>query len=588
MTDVSSAPERVRRRGWRAIGAAVLLAAVLPIAASPQAALAEPGPVRVQVNAPAVITSVTPASGYVTVAWDPSPSEGVTQYEVGIADASGMDTLGLEYVGPEVRSHNVPVTLDAGNYNAWVCVTSSEGGYCTEFYPFTVAAAPVSAPGQPTNLQLQRQPRSLAVSWAAPATGGAVDAYEVFATNDQTDAKIECGPISDLSCVLDALNYANTYTVTVTAMNDSGGATVASASTRPGPLAPSKPGTPTVTAGDRSLHVAWTEPVSRGDGIGGYLVTAAPGESECVISDPDVGSCDLANLTNGQEYTVRVYAYDKEDVTRVGSDAVTGTPLAAAPPVPPVIPVPPVFPVPPLPAPGAPGAPTGVTAAAGVSSIEASWTPPSNVGAGITRYTVTANPGPATCTTTGTSCVLGAVAGTPYTVTVVAHAADGKVSPASAASLPVIPSAPVAPAAPPATDLTLTTDRGVIDRVPPGDTITVIGTGFAPHSTVTVTIYSTPTHLGTATADANGDFELTVTVPSDLPAGAHTLVAQGVDSSGAPHAMKLAVTVPAADGDSDLPKTGAGIMTMLLSGAVLVVAGVAMVAIGYRPRRLAA
>ena len=58
-----------------------------------------------------------------------------------------------------------------------------------------------------------------------------------------------------------------------------------------------------------------------------------------------------------------------------------------------------------------------------------------------------------------------------------------------------------------------------------GKTVTVKGTGFAPESTVTITLHSEPVEVGTATTDASGDFTATVTVPATTEAGDHTVVA---------------------------------------------------------------
>ncbi|GII25050.1 fibronectin type III domain-containing protein [Planosporangium mesophilum] len=602
-----------------------------------------------------VVTSAVPGNGYVTVSWQ--SFAGTTEYEAGIADATGHSSLGVKYVGGNVLQADVQADLSSGDYTAYVCATGSFGGACSELFPFSIAP---TAPGQPANVDVQRGPRALSVSWQPPADGGPVDSYQVWVTDNGDGQRTDCGPVTGLSCTISGLVYPDTYTVYVDAINKAGHSTDESSGHRPGPQPPTRPDPPTVTPGNGSLHVTWAPPADPGDGIDGYLVTANPGEYECT-PDSDALACDLYGLVNGQQYTVQVYAYDVEHANRVGSETVTATPsVGPAPGAPTLTSVkagdgkidvawapgttgagitgytataspggatctadtasatgctitdltngreytvtvvahgaggdsPPSAQKTATPY-GRPGAPTAVTATAGVSSIVVTWTAPANPGPGITGYTVTAEPGPATCETTENRCVLGAVAGTSYTVRVVAHAGNGMDSDVSAPSAAVVPTAPVVSAEPPATDLTLTTDRGAIDTAAPGEQIVVIGTGFAPHSTVTVTIYSTPTVLGTAVADADGNFSKAVTVPRDLAAGTHTLVAQGVDPTGAAHAMKLAVTVAAAGGGggsgdsgaSTLPVTGAGVTAMLLAGGVLVGAGGGLVAAVSRPRR---
>lgn len=221
---------------------------------------------------------------------------------------------------------------------------------------------------------------------------------------------------------------------------------------------------------------------------------------------------------------------------------------------------------------------------AGVSSLTATWTAPPDT-PGITGYIVSASPGQATCkTTTATSCVLGGTAGTSYTVTVVARVGDAT-SDASPASNAATPTAPQPPATVPDTNLTLTTDQGIITTAAPGQQIVFIGTGFASYSTVVISLYSDPIVLGTTVTDALGNFSKPITIPRDLAAGGHTAVAQGVAPDGTPRSMKLAIQVAAAsggNGNGGLAVTGAPIALILLLGLALVAAGVGVTRLSRR------
>jgi hypothetical protein len=240
------------------------------------------------------------------------------------------------------------------------------------------------------------------------------------------------------------------------------------------------------------------------------------------------------------------------------------------------------------------GPPRDVTAVAGVSSITVSWLPPAETGVHVTGYTAVAQPGPATCrTTAATTCVLGGVAGVSYTVTVVAHSVDGD-SPGSVPSNAAVPSAPPVAAAPPAADAQLTTDKGLISTATPGQRLVVIGSGFAAYSTVTITIYSTPTVLANVRTDEGGDFSVSVTIPVGLDAGQHTFTAVGVDPDGAAHALKLAVTVPAVNAavitaatavPGGLAVTGSSVSVLVSTGLVLVATGTALRGARLRRRR---
>ncbi|HWD63074.1 MAG TPA: LPXTG cell wall anchor domain-containing protein, partial [Humibacter sp.] len=58
-----------------------------------------------------------------------------------------------------------------------------------------------------------------------------------------------------------------------------------------------------------------------------------------------------------------------------------------------------------------------------------------------------------------------------------------------------------------------------------GAPLTVRVHGFASGASITVVLHSVPLKLGTVTADASGDGELTATVPANFAAGAHVLQA---------------------------------------------------------------
>jgi titin len=204
---------------------------------------------------------------------------------------------------------------------------------------------------------------------------------------------------------------------------------------------------------------------------------------------------------------------------------------------------------------------------------------PASNGAKITGYRAAASPGPASCTAgaTETSCVIGAVAGTAYTVSVVAVSAAGP-SPASAPSGSVVPLAPAVSSTPPDTSLPLDTGGGPISSAVPGQTLVVKGSGYAPYSSVTITVYSSPQVLASVQADGTGSFEEAVTVPAGLPAGDHSFVAAGVDENGKPRALRLDLTVAAKGGRGGgrLPVTGPAVIWLIVGGLALTMVGIAM------------
>ncbi|MEM1334831.1 MAG: fibronectin type III domain-containing protein, partial [Actinomycetota bacterium] len=74
-----------------------------------------------------------------------------------------------------------------------------------------------------------------------------------------------------------------------------------------GPDAPALPSNVSAVAGDGSVEVSWTAPLSDGGApIVGYSVTASPGGGSCSTSDAT--TCRVGGLTNGVSYTFTVTA----------------------------------------------------------------------------------------------------------------------------------------------------------------------------------------------------------------------------------------------------------------------------------------
>jgi hypothetical protein len=243
----------------------------------------------------------------------------------------------------------------------------------------------------------------------------------------------------------------------------------------------------------------------------------------------------------------------------------------------------------------APTAVTHVVAAGGHGQIDVSWKAPVS-GGPVKKYLVSSDPGAATCETAGLSCVLGGTAGETYEVTVTPVGALGLRGPAATVTSTAVLAPPVADAPPADAPTTLTTTDGKLSAVEPGQKVTVIGTGFLPYSTANVVIYSTPQVLASVLTDGLGNFTADVTVPADLAVGQHTLVAAGVDPSGAAYSITMAVTVgadgqpaatPAAGDRKGLAYTGAGLVVpMALTGMVLLVAGTVLIGATRRRRAM--
>ena len=159
---------------------------------------------------------------------------------------------------------------------------------------------------------------------------------------------------------------------------------------------PCAPSNVTATVTSNSSVVTWEEvPAGNGSAITAYTATATPGGKSCSVSTGT--TCTITGLLNNTNHSISVTATNGIGVGAV-STAVSVTPV------------------------GPPGSVTGLVAATQKNALDVSWVQ-SEGDSTDSRYTATATPGGATCTSTATvttSCTItGLINGTQYTVSVV-------------------------------------------------------------------------------------------------------------------------------------------------------------------------
>jgi hypothetical protein len=208
---------------------------------------------------------------------------------------------------------------------------------------------------------------------------------------------------------------------------------------------------------------------------------------------------------------------------------------------------------------------------------------------GTTTSTTTSTTAATTTTTTGTTST---TAGTTSTTTT----ADGTTTTTAAGgtTTTTTTTAGTTTTTSPAGDGTVTPSSAA-----PAAGITVNSPGWTAGATVTATLHSDPVTLGTLTADATGKVTGSFTVPAGTAPGAHTIALVGTGSTGTSRTVNIAFTVTAASsatttavsvagsstgtGSSSLPFTGA--YDSRLAGAALLMLGVALLLLSFRPRR---
>lgn len=453
----------------------------------------------------AEITAVDVNGATAKITWFPSPPGAgpVADYTVTAfaADAPGT-----------------PVNVGACTHvNGQTCNFS--GLDVTKAYNFVVTAngsAGATADGMPSELVDMSAPgatdapavalggaNGVLVSWAKPNTGGPVQGFSV-ASSPAVQTPAACSHTQQMSCLFTGLISGTSYTFKVTAEGTAGRTAVSPGSTPIVVGPPDAPTRPMVAPGATAdqVVVSW-EPSAPGAGIAGYTVESVPGKIGCTSpAGPSATSCVVSGLTPATVYSFRVQAVG---VTGSGSSAFSrlSEPIT----------------------PQAPGRPSDIDVVAGNRQIAVSWTPPANADR-VASYRAVASPGGATCTTTGTECVITGLTNLKsYTVSVVAvGVTNAGESPASLPSMRVRPSAG-RPGTPAAVQVTPGDGKAVVSWTAPADA----GDGIARYS---VTVNGGDAGSQTCLTDNGTILTCTVTGLTNLAKYSVTVVSIGKAASG--------------------------------------------------------
>ncbi|MEI4274167.1 Ig-like domain-containing protein [Klenkia sp. LSe6-5] len=290
--------------------------------------------------------------------------------------------------------------------------------------------------------------------------------------------------------------------------------------------------------------------------------------------DLERGWFEVGGLTNGTEYSITMQSLSEANGPSEASDAGTVTPFAVA------------------------GAPAITAVKTGPSQITVSWAPSARQGTyPVAGYGVywgqgikSESDGQGGSGTGGTGCEVAASAtsctffvpaGADYQVGVYSFDTEKNFSDASSKSGIVVPASTVPASVPTQDNGDVVGPAGPISKLTAGQKVTLQGTGYAPNSTVTLVVYSSPVTLGTVVADKDGNFSVEVTVPANLANGTHHLVATGVDRDG--NVRNLVVTVTVSGGVATLATTGFDAAPVAVGGGLVLLTGAGLL-VGARRR----
>lgn len=278
-------------------------------------------PANAQEAAPLQLT-VTPANNILMVSWDPPvgyTNSKTIEYDISYSDDGGstwwpwhmasqlenlkVDILGLENGATYVVRVRARDSQDGGEWSA------------------LASATPVGVPGMPAQLDVTSGDQKLELTWVAPVDdgGSTIRDYDVQYSDDgggtSTLWRDESPESNTLSEEITNLNNGALYHLRVRARNDVGhGPWLDWVPGQPVTI-PAAPNPPTLTSGNRQLHVTWD--VLSNDGgapIGSYHVRYSD-DSESTWNDWSLAAdsrhllhTTVTGLNNGVTYAVQVRA----------------------------------------------------------------------------------------------------------------------------------------------------------------------------------------------------------------------------------------------------------------------------------------
>ncbi len=384
------------------------------------------------------IDVATPGDQSATVEWTAPPDDGgtpITGFDVSVYDALGVLVDGLGgTAGPSAGTFDVTGLVNGTQYQFAVTAVNAAGAGAPSALAGPVT--PTGVPGAPTGVTVtpvDGQPAGfdtgrVTVSWTAPDNNGSdITGYTVRYGAGNV---VGCSTMTETSCEIGGLFPGQIVSFNVTATNATGDGPASAGVLATPRTVPQAPQSASAVPGNGSADVSWSAPAfAGGSAVTSYEVRAIAGSGDVIpglggTAGPLATSLTVSGLTNGVGYRFAVVAVNAAGESLPATTTVV-TPARV------------------------PDAPTGLGVVLGDGAVTVSWVAPVDVGgSALVGFTVSADPGVASCNTTdptATSCVVtGLTKGSTYTFEVVARNTVGQSVPATIeATVPTPPAAPV-------------------------------------------------------------------------------------------------------------------------------------------------
>jgi hypothetical protein len=232
--------------------------------------------------------------------------------------ASGIDNGVLHALADSATQNGVYAYGSGSNFPA--------SSFNAAEYGVDVLFAPAPVPGTPTNVQATAGPRSAALTWTAPSSGGAPDSYKITPYVGSVAQASTTVSAPATSATVGGLTDGTSYTFKVQGKNGGGFGPESAASNAVTPTSGTTPAAPTSVSAQpasSSARVSWTAPPESGSALTGYTVTPYVGTTAQtpVAASGSATSATVTGLTNGTDYTFKVTATNGVGTGPAGTSA---------------------------------------------------------------------------------------------------------------------------------------------------------------------------------------------------------------------------------------------------------------------------